>query len=181
MWATYDTCGLWDIGWRNHVVVDNSVVKTPDYFFVVGKIKPAFTQKLSHRATEPQSHIAYRIVFSSAFLIMILPVHSMYWPTRLQRIMLQDFLRRVSFVVGLRSTLNLPLALMGLHTRLTVSAETYEVYNSFTLLIHVIALWYIHWCTVCASILIQGWHRYTEAWPFEVGSLQRWYQSTCWL
>ena len=77
-----------------------------------------------------------------------------------------------SYVVGLLSTLNLPLALMGLHTHSIVSAEIYEVYISFTLFIHVIALWYIHWCTVYASIPIQGCHRYTEAWPFEVGSLQ---------
>ena len=76
-----------------------------------------------------------------------------------------------SYVAGLRSTLNLPLAFMGLHTRSIVSAETYEVYISFTLFIHVIALWYIHRCTVRASILIQGWHRNIEAWPSEVGSL----------
>ena len=44
-----------------------------------------------------------------------------------------------SYVIGLRSTLNLPMALMGLHIRLFVSAETYEVYISFTLFIHVIA------------------------------------------
>ena len=44
------------------------------------------------------------------------------------------------YVVGLRSTLNLPMALMGLHTRLFVSAVTYEVYISFTLFLHVIAL-----------------------------------------
>ena len=68
-----------------------------------------------------------------------------------------------SYIVGLRSIVNLPLALMGLHTRLFVSAETYEVYINFTLFIQLIALWYIHRCTVCASILIQGWHRYTEA------------------
>ena len=36
----------------------------------------------------------------------------------------------LSFVVGLRSTLNLPNALMGLHSRLIVSAKTYEVYIS---------------------------------------------------
>ena len=45
-----------------------------------------------------------------------------------------------SYVVGLQSTLNLPLVLMGLHTLMFVSAETYEVYISFTLFIHVIAL-----------------------------------------
>ena len=77
-----------------------------------------------------------------------------------------------SYVAGLRSTLNLPLAFMRLHTRSIVSAETYEVYISFTLFIHVIALWYIHWCNVCASIPIQEWRRYTEAWSVEVGSLQ---------
>ena len=94
---------------------------------------------------------------------MILPVHSIYWPTWLQRIMLQDyFYDEWVSLIGLRSTLNLPMALMGLHTRLFVSAETYKVYISFTLFIHVTALWYIHWCTVCASILIQGWHRNTE-------------------
>ena len=42
-----------------------------------------------------------------------LPVHSMYWPTGLQRLMLQEFsTTSKSYVVGLRSTLNLPLALM---------------------------------------------------------------------
>ena len=45
-----------------------------------------------------------------------------------------------SYNTGLRSTLNLPMALMGHHTRLFVSAETYEVYIGFTLFIHVIAL-----------------------------------------
>ena len=38
---------------------------------------------------------------------MILPVHSMYWPTRLQRIMLQIFPRRVRITIqgyGLHST-----------------------------------------------------------------------------
>ena len=45
-----------------------------------------------------------------------------------------------SYVVRLWSTLNLLLALMGLHTRSIVSAEIYEVYISFTLFIHVIAL-----------------------------------------
>ena len=51
--------------------------------------------------------------------------------------------------------------------------DLWGIYISFTLFIHVIALWYIHWCTVCASIPIQGWHRYTKAWPFEVGSLHK--------
>ena len=55
--------------------------------------------------------------------------------------MLQEFsTMSKSYVVGLRSTLNLPLALMGLHTRSIVFAKTYEVYVSFTLFIHVIAL-----------------------------------------
>ena len=45
-----------------------------------------------------------------------------------------------SYDTGLRSTLNLSMALMGLHPRLIVSAEYYEVYISFTLFIHVIAL-----------------------------------------
>ena len=150
------------------------------YSFDVGKTNQLLRKQNSD--TEPQSHNAYSIVLSSVLFIVILPVHSMYWPTRLQRIMLQNyFYDEWVSLVGLRSTLNLPMALMGIHTRLFVSAETYEVYISFTLFIHVIALWYIHWCTVCASILIQGWHGYTEAWPSEVGSLQIWYQSTCWL
>ena len=45
-----------------------------------------------------------------------------------------------SYDIGLRSTLNLSMALIGLHNRLFVSVETYEVYISFTLFIHVIAL-----------------------------------------
>ena len=140
------------------------------YSFDVGKTNQLLRKQNSD--TEPQSHNAYSIVLSSVLFIVILPVHSMYWPTRLQRIMLQDyFYDEWVSLIGLRSTLNLSMALMGLHTRLFVSAETYEVYISFTLFIHVIALWYIHWCTVCASILIQGWHSNTEAWPSEVGSL----------
>lgn len=59
---------LWDIGWRNHVMIENSVVQTPDNSFVVEKIKPAFTKtKLRPRAT---SHIAYRIVLSICVLLL---------------------------------------------------------------------------------------------------------------
>ena len=140
------------------------------YSFDVGKTNQLLRKQNSD--TEPQSHNAYSIVLSSVLFIVILPVHSMYWPTRLQRLMLQicSFWQvRVRYRVTVYTQ---PTdGVMGLHTWLFVSAETYEVYISFTLFIHVIALWYIHWCTVCASILIQGWHRYTEAWPSEVGSL----------
>ena len=97
------------------------------YSFDVGKTNQLLRKQNSD--TEPQSHNAYSIVLSSVLFIVILPVHSMYWPTRLQRIMLQIFPRRVrNYDTGLRSTLNLPMALMGLHTRLIVSAEYYEVY-----------------------------------------------------
>ena len=74
------------------------------------------------------------------------------------------FLRRVR--VRFRVTVYTQLA-VGVYwdsTPLTASAEIFKVYISVLRYLHVIALWYIHWCTVCASILIQGWHRNTEAW-----------------
>ena len=104
---------------------------------------------------------------------MILLVHSMYWPTRLQRLMLQICsFRRVR--VRYRVTVYTQPAdgVDGTpHPFDCFRWVLWGIYH-FTLFIHVIALWYIHWCTVCASILIQGWHSNTEAWPSEVGSLQ---------
>ena len=75
------------------------------YSFDVGKTNQLLRKQNSD--IEPQSHIAYSIVLSSVLFIVILPVHSMYWPTRLQRIMLQIFPRRVRITIqgyGLHST-----------------------------------------------------------------------------
>ena len=90
-------------------------------------------------------------------------------PLWIQRLMLQDFLRRVSDTLGLRflhSTL--PLVLMGIHNLVT-SAIWIEVIV-FMLLIHVIYLCYKSSSTVCVSIPIQGWHLSTETWSIRVGS-----------
>ena len=87
---------------------------------------------------EPQSHIAYRIVLSSAFSYCDLAGASNVLTYTAATYHVAGFSSTSkSYDTGLRSTLNLPLALMGLHI---VSAETYEVYISFTLFIHVIAL-----------------------------------------
>ena len=75
------------------------------YSFDVGRTNQLLRKQNSD--TEPQSHNAYSIVLSSVLFIVILPVHSMYWPTRLQRIMLQIFPRRVRITIqgyGLHST-----------------------------------------------------------------------------
>ena len=75
--------------------------------FILGKT--SFMQKLNLELSTSQ--IACTI--GSLFLWCALPVHSMYWPTGLQRLMLQEFsTTSKSYVAGLRSTLNLPLALM---------------------------------------------------------------------
>jgi len=84
--------GTWELVGGTISLTTNFCSDIPLDSFVVGKIKPAFLQKLRHRATKP---FAYRIVLSFSPMV-ILPVHSMYWPTWLQRLMLQiSFLRRV--------------------------------------------------------------------------------------
>ena len=140
------------------------------YSFDVGKTNQLLRKQNSD--TEPQSHNAYSIVLSSVLFIVILPVHSMYWPTWLQRLMLQIcFFQRVRVRYRVMVYTQPADGVDGTpHPFDCFRWVLWGIYH-FTLFIHVIALWYKHWCTVCASILIQGWHSNTEAWPSEVGSL----------
>ena len=96
----------------------------------------------------------------------------MYWPLRLQHLMLQDFLRRVSDTLGLRCLHStLPLMLLGLHNFDLTSAIWIEVIV-FTLLFTCDCTLLQSFSTMCVCIPIQGWHLSTETWPSEVGSLQ---------
>jgi hypothetical protein len=110
------------------------------YSFDVGNNKTSFYAK-QNSDTEPQSHIAYRIVLSSVSLICDLAgTFNVLTYTAATYHVADISSTSKGYDTGLRSTLNLPMALMGLHTRLLVSAVTCEVYISFTLFIHVIAL-----------------------------------------
>ena len=109
------------------------------YSFDVGKTNQLLRKQNSD--TEPQSHIAYSIVLSSVFSCCDLAgTFNVLTYTAATYHVADISSTSKSYDTGLRSTLNLPMALMGLHTQLFVSAETYEVYIRFTLFIHVIAL-----------------------------------------
>ena len=108
-------------------MIENSVVQTPVNSFDVGKIKPAFMQtKLRYRATKP-----YCIYYSLSFVLSYCDLAGTfnvltYTATTYHVADISSTSK--NYDTGLRSTLNLPMALMGLHTRLIVSAEYYEVY-----------------------------------------------------
>ena len=108
------------------------------YSFDVGKTNQLLRKQNSD--TEPQSHIAYSIVYHLFFYSDLAGTFNVLTYTAATYHVADISSTSKNYDTGLRSTLNLPMALMGLHTRLFVSAETYEVYISFTLFIHVIAL-----------------------------------------
>ena len=141
------------------------------YSFAVGKnwlyARNPITIELFH---QPNMHVVIAFIHHYP-LVWICQYIQCTDPLWLQRLMLQDILRRVSDTLGLwflHSTLS--LVLMGIHNLVT-SAIWIEVIV-FTLFIHVIYLCYKSSSTVFVSIPIQGWHLSTETWSIRVGSLQ---------
>ena len=97
------------------------------YSFDVGKTNQLLRKQNSD--TEPQSHIAYSIVLSSVVSCCDLAgTFNVLTYTAATYHVADISSTSKNYDTGLRSTLNLPMALMGLHTRLIVSAEYYEVY-----------------------------------------------------
>ena len=120
-------------------MIENSIVQTPVKSFDVGKIKPAFMQtKLRYRATNPY-YISYSLSFVLSYCDLAGTFNVLTYTAATYHVADISSTSK-SYDTGLPSTLNLPMALMGHHTRLFVSTETYEVYINFTLFIHVILL-----------------------------------------
>ena len=178
MSGSINNFGTWELVGGTISLTTNFCSDIPLDSFVVGKIKPAFLQKLRHRATKP---FAYRIVLSFSPMVF-LPVHSMYWPTWLQRLMLQiSFLRWVR--VRFRVTVYTQPAVGVYGDSTPVDCFRWDLRGIYQF--YVIYMW-LHFDIYIDVLCVPAyWSRdgtdTQRLDSFWVGTLQRWYQSTCWL